>query len=168
MLEHVFRFGFFCKCSKIDFEENEKCRCREQLTHDLTRPGQRPVAVLCIPGCLWYKFWRLFRNWGALWCHCLINCSMPKRGWPPKIPQEAPPPKSNHFWDLFGIHFVCIFCFCLNYVFKHRFFVELRGPLDLGCMLTFFFDICLHLSASVCSHSIRKFVFHKSNGIKFN
>ena len=45
--------------------------------------------------------------------------------------------------------------------------------MDSGDISTPFFDICVHLSAPlilviVCNHSIRKLVFHRSNGINFN
>ena len=44
--------------------------------------------------------------------------------------------------------------------------------MDLGCILTLCFDICLHLSAPLvlvifCKRSIRKLVFERSKGINF-
>ena len=72
-------------------------------------------------GALWYNFWVNFRSLEALWERWGLFFNVQKRFGPPKVPQEAPPPKSPHFlgpiWEAFFEHFSIFWGMCLSIVF---------------------------------------------------
>ena len=133
----------------------------------------------------------MFRNGGALWCLCwLIFWSLEalrerwgtnfwwlNTVWATKRAPWGTNPESPYFLDRLGGHVLNMLFLFFGICFQASFFVEFWDScfmyvcwLHFSTFFEYFFhNNCPHLVlVSFCKRSIRKHVFGKSDGIKFN
>ena len=129
-LIHLFRNE---KTSKPMTHQNKKDAHREMIENRLAnckrvaqsaRPGPEKAVlsnfVVQLRGPL-VSFLVHFSIIGTPWERCRPAFNVHRRVGPPKLAQEAPPPKDEgHFCDRCGIQFLFVVVDLLGYVFKHR------------------------------------------------